>query len=355
MLSPHIFMNNIFQNEESNHLNDKTNYIEQIKKLYLKYIDNNNYLFTSVKTNLTGWIIILKRTEFSKTDETRNNVVSYQNAQFKGNNFIVELFFDQFDLHKVIDHINDNNIYYTKGNIIKNDVVFFKSIDSAFYYKLNIFNKLYEKYNIKKQYIWEENGSLKENSDMKCGKLHGNSLHYKNNKIIKSFNYNDGKKNGMCTCYYDNSNINTIEMYNNGMLHGLRTTYFPDDTLESEYKYVFNELHGTCKEFYQNGNLKLIATYKKNKLIESRKKYFLNGSVEYEESYDNEGIEHGTWKTYYSPEEGNKLKHEKYFNKGKKIGIWKSYFSNGDIKMILDYDNNKKQIFGELKQEEIYF
>jgi hypothetical protein len=68
MLNPNIFIKNNFNNSTIKFVNNNSNYIEQIKQLNSKYIDNSNYVFTSIKTNSTGWIIILKRSESTITD-----------------------------------------------------------------------------------------------------------------------------------------------------------------------------------------------------------------------------------------------------------------------------------------------
>ena len=251
------------------------------------------------------WIVVLKPTLNTKTNERRLGVLDKNYAKFRGDEFMVIDIIHKFDITKKIESIQ-NSVYRSKriiykiGNVARSDdydcdinkvcsygIHYFKDPEIAFYYGLEltdlktfgvkIYKKWYDFGPIKEEYRykgniqsgtrqqWYKNGQIMTKFCIKYGKKDGEYQEWFENghKCIECI-YRDGKKDGEYREWFVNGH-NSIECtYKDGKLDGHYQTW----NVDNGYK------HDDC--YYKSGNLNgpRIVWYGNRKLCDE---YYVNG------------------------------------------------------------------------------
>ena len=126
--------------------------LEQINKIYEKYINDPSYVFKMSSPHMTHkWIIMLKKLDDTNTDELRDNVVDENYAVFRADKLQVVCIFDALDPQttrkSIINSYYDVHVDYIVGEIVEcdsfdkninktktNGIHYLKSIEGAFYF-----------------------------------------------------------------------------------------------------------------------------------------------------------------------------------------------------------------------------
>lgn len=142
-----------------------------------------------------------------------------------------------------------------------------------------------------------------------------------NNKgvLIKSINYQNGKKQGK-SVFYDNKGIMTQEIdYENNQMHGdsLQYTNVDGKTLLSRKdEYLNGELDGTSEYFNEKGVLESKMSFKDGKTEGTSVDFYEDGEVKAKMEYS-EGKLHGAWNDYFK---GGYVSHYVNYVQGEKAG-----------------------------------
>ena len=254
----------------------------------------------------------------------------------------------------------ENDQYIIYSNYIGTDIIdgYQKLIDKK--------NDLVFTFNFKngvkqgKQKIFK-NKKIHQEYYMRKNKLHGVSLYYSDDCILKSkIHYRNGKRQGRaefyhengileCICYYKNNLANgrticfdkfgkkKMKFYSkNNELHG-KCYFYENDKIYSTIHYKNNEINGTIVNYYQNtDSIKAIYMYKDGKLNGITRKYFLNGNLEELCSFKNDKI-HGVLQNMWADGKLCRILNYK-FNKleGEQI----LFYPNGNICQKVFYDGD---------------
>lgn len=101
-----------------------------------------------------------------------------------------------------------------------------------------------------------------------------------------------------------------------------------------------NEKDGMYESRYIGGELFEKSTYKAGKLSGERIIYYKNGQPEIIETYTDDGLLNGPYRTYY---EDGTLKSEKIYVKNMLQGMAKVFHPNGQIKEVVNFTDNMEQ------------
>jgi antitoxin component YwqK of YwqJK toxin-antitoxin module len=204
---------------------------ELLNQLSDKYPSDAGYVFKSCSIN---WIVVLKKLQDTKTNESRYNVKNSMYAKFRANKLLVVDIMHKFNDESIGKITNcsyeDKTITYKKcktvevsdfdeniNNICTPGIHYFKSPEAAFYYELiNVENGICKK--------WYENGQLHSEGTFKGNKLNGSCKNW----------YRNGKLQEECT-------------YKNGKLDGLYRQWYSNGQLKEECTYKDNNMYGLCK------------------------------------------------------------------------------------------------------------
>ena len=232
--------------------------------------------------------------------------------------------------------------YGTKNNIDSRDETQFQKLLKDLRTWLNLSQKEQESnhqttYNLKSSSkihkIYDEDGNLLYEGEMKDGKFHGRGTLY----------FNDGDKyigqfekdvfHGQGTIYYTNGNIYEGQ-FQDGVQHGNGTEYYANgDKYVGQFEY--SNINGIGEYFYANGD-----RYRGECKYGSRNGYgtlyFANGN-KYEGHFEHDEF-HGQGTYYYA--DGGKYVGE--FKEGNKHGQGTRYWPDGD-KYIGQWEDDKKQ------------
>lgn len=79
--------------------------------------------------------------------------------------------------------------------------------------------------------------------------------YYHNGKIHYYIEYEQGRKNGMCSIYYDNGRLNYIAHYKNGLQDSTAVTYFPNGNVKFLKNYLGGKLSGSYYQYSDSGKI----------------------------------------------------------------------------------------------------
>lgn len=107
---------------------------------------------------------------------------------------------------------------------------------------------------------------------------------YPNGQVMKKYQLNDGKINGLYEFYSDSGFLMSRQMMKDGIAEGPLTVYFKNGTVHSITYFHDGLPTGESKEYYQNGSLKTESKYSGDpaKLSGDSKSYFPNGNLKNE-------------------------------------------------------------------------
>ncbi len=205
-----------------------------------------------------------------------------------------------------------------------------------------------------------ENGIIKSEGNRQNFELDSTWKFYNNKgKLTLEVNYKKGKKNGVRKIINENEKIE--ENYLMDVKQGLTNYYISDSILVKSIKFEKGLEEGLSKEFDKKGNVITLLEYKKGMLISREKinrfdqnnmkqgnwvEFYPYGMIKNEITYRDDK-KNGYFKEYDN--EGRLLKVSKYINdilqenveELKVYDVRTDYYSNGKIKTVGSYYNNK--------------
>lgn len=213
-----------------------------------KKIPSGNAFNLDESRNYIWWLIILKRTPATKTNELRKDVEDETYAKFRGSEFLVVQIIDIFNSNKTINSIYNQNyigVTYAVDRIVKpnkydenihkvcsNGIHFFKTIKGAYYYNLKSYN------HTGKYLKYHDNGLTFVESTFIKGKLNGVSTkYYENGKKHRECTYIDDKINGSYFLFHPNGVLRMEGVYVNGLKKGNFTEYNHRGNIIKIYKF----------------------------------------------------------------------------------------------------------------------
>ncbi len=183
-----------------------------------------------------------------------------------------------------------------------------------------------------------ENGSLREKSIYKNGKINGMvELYNRNNTLKNKFPLNDGKINGIK--YNFNSTgylLNEGELVND-VYNGYYKTYYPSGAVDLSCKVVNDQINGPVEYRWENGVISITGTFANGKRDGNWKWFSDKGKLKTEINYI-KGKEHGTSTYYY---DNGKIRSEENYDNGNKKGAFKFYDRDGIIYAEYSYKGEK--------------
>lgn len=141
--------------------------------------------------------------------------------------------------------------------------------------------------------------------------------------------------------------------YKNGRKEGLWTKYYPNGSKQSEIIYKSGRPDGKFKLYYENGNVEEEGSWVNRLYSGSFKRYYEDGTIEQEKTFDGNGKAKGKV-TYYYPNGQKEL--EFTTSNGKETGKAVRYYPNGDVKEVISFEDgealefeNKKMVHAPVK------
>ena len=168
-----------------------------------EFLNDNNIVFKSAN----NCVIVLQRTDNTKTNEDRDGVTDKRYAKFRGSEFLVIAIIDKFTGEKRNEVYNsyhkDKKMLYEQGKIIRPDyfdmnldkicapgIHYFRDHEAAFYYELNkVDNGEYKQ--------WHNNGQLCEEYTYVNNNINGEYKSWHDNgQLHKQYTYVNNNING---------------------------------------------------------------------------------------------------------------------------------------------------------------
>lgn len=256
-----------------------------------------------------GYILFLKKTPKTVTDEDRNLIFNPEFAKYQGDNLILEKIISVKEPDKKIDFLEPDN----KIGKIKKNIIFFKNIEPCLSFcSVKISNGVLRK--------WDFSGKLLSQESFNNNLKHGKQFNYFDDILLVKEYYN-GIIHGICQDL-ENEIIST-KNFHYGVLHGTISSsglngkiiflkkYFYGSLLEEthyESDVIINQVNYN-NNLYNNFNPNLITEQGKFKIsLEENLKNTLKSNVEYfypddkisEECYYHKGVKHGRSIKYYN-------------------------------------------------------
>ncbi|MDX1445473.1 hypothetical protein [Lishizhenia sp.] len=182
----------------------------------------------------------------------------------------------------------------------------------------------------KPQFLLEDTINQFDNA----GKKHGywviygkdvdSSLHFPTNGKVREGNFEHGRKEGVWTFYYKDGKTPKLKGY-----------------------YSNNRPEGSFTKYWPNGLVKEEGVFRNQKYQDSLKRYNDKGVLVYQASFDSSGNESGEIAYYY--DDGNP-QFVYTAKKGKPVGEAKRFYPNGDVKEVINYNENGALISSEKKE-----
>lgn len=147
------------------------------------------------------------------------------------------------------------------------------------------------------------------------------------------------KMNGVKRQYFKEGELKSIEIYNNGKRVGNQYLYHKNGQVSSIVPFYKGKICGRVCHYDENGCLSEISHYSRNKLHGSFRQYYESGELKIQRYYFY-GKKCGLYKEFF---ESGELKVKVRFNKkGEKSGDLFIYHSNGNLKLLQQFVNDKR-------------
>ena len=318
----------------------------KLKEFCKQYITSDEeYLYKTCN----NYIIIMKKTSDTITNEERKNIINYNFAKFRANVLYVVAIVE-IDNLTTIDEIT-NCANYNKGNILKiiykiNNLVFpdkfdqniniictsgihyFKTLDAAFYYNYN------PQENTGKCYYFYPNGEFYSIANYKHGKLSGKyiSWHTNGTKLMEGY-YVDTMRIGVWTFWHDIDGKKSAEgSYNDYALkYGKWTEWDNRGNISEEGEYVDDKKNGIWTTY--------VCFLEKNPISMNMDSFNVIEKVSYVD-----GILNGKTISHY--ENGNKEEEGEFFQ-GDRTGLWTRWYYTGNKKSECRYIYGNRSMYSE--------
>lgn len=275
-----------------------------LQKQCEKYEGNDDYVYklaqdiSSKKDISRKWLVIMKKTKGTKTNEKRKGVFDCKYAKFRANELKVIKIINTRNPKLMKKHVKNTydgvEIVYEINKITKSDsydddieivcsngIHYFKTMITAYYYDIpdNYSGRLIDWYDSgmveeEGEYLegeqtghwnyWGCDGNKISEGEYLNGNKNGYWVHWYNKKKVSDGNYLNGEKTGVWTHWHYNGEKESVGSYENGEKTG-KWTYWSEITdkeSEGEYKngiknghWMYWDFHGRKKEdgLYING------------------------------------------------------------------------------------------------------
>ena len=194
--------------------------------------------------------------------------------------------------------------------------------------------------NNNKQGYWKEfysTGELKAEGEYIKNKRNKEwKFYFKSGKIEQSGTYKKGKPNGLWKWVYENGQTEREENFLNGKEDGLLIEYYNDGRLKT--KGNFFDGAEDSEWYYHIGDHTEEGTYRAGAMDGIWKHHYENGKLRYEGNYVL-GSQDGKHKYYW---DNGKIREEGLYFMGNKDGNWRKYDKDGNMIMIITYENGEE-------------
>lgn len=231
-------------------------YLCKLLEFCSEHIKNRSYVYKLIShENLKSkekkdWLIIMKKTDDTITNERRNGIIDKNFAKFRANELVVVEIINILNPNERIDKILNRfqdckEVQYVKGKIVRPDyynediehvcsagIHYFKTLFAAYYYR-----KVPKNYT-GKWFGWGNNGEIVLNGEYENGRFTGKltSWHL-NGRKKREENYVNSLLSGQFIEWYDNGQIKTDCTYNNGKISDKGSEWSSDGMLIEEKNY----------------------------------------------------------------------------------------------------------------------
>lgn len=170
-----------------------------------------------------------------------------------------------------------------------------------------------------------ENGVLKSEGNRLDFLLEGTWKFYDDEGAVKLIiNYEKGKKQGWRITYTDDERIE--EYFDQDLKQGNTYHYDTEGRITRNTPFEDGREHGIAKFFNEDSVVIMMMEYRRGVAI----------SKEMVNRYDNDGLPHGAWRTFYST---GIIKEEYSYRHGHLDGYYKQYDRDGNLESIKRYNN----------------
>lgn len=163
----------------------------------------------------------------------------------------------------------------------------------------------------------------------------------KEGKIISEISEFNGSTSFKQKIFSDKGILQKEERVIRLSLDGLAKYYYEDGQLKEEGYYNSGKKHGIWKKYSKNGQLIEEANYKHDYLDGIVKVYYENGQIKEEVTYKG-GHEDGQAKYYYENGQLSEVGDYYFYVELYKEGVWKSYSPEGELTFMWDYGRKKR-------------
>jgi uncharacterized protein len=160
--------------------------------------------------------------------------------------------------------------------------------------------------------------------------------HYPEGTLKSKQEYKGKQLNGVSTWFYKNGRKQLEVVYKDDLPHGPTTRWYFSGSKELQENYIGGKRNGLVRKWDLQGKLIEEISYKNDTLHGPYTLYHESTEIRVDGHYYM-GMQDSTW-TYYEIS-GMKVGDGSY-KKG--TGFQRSYFSNGRVKLLTHYVNNKK-------------
>lgn len=302
---------------EENYLNGKLNG-------YVREYDNSGKLIKQIKYE-NG----IEIPETILTDTTKANVL---------NDFYIDGTIKKSGAYRGGLPVGIHKEFNEKGDIIS----------SAEYddYGNLIGNGIVDGTNLKQGY-WKEfysSGELKAEGEYLNNKRNKEwKFYFKSGKIEQSGIYKKGKPNGLWKWIYENGQTEREENFSNGKEDGQLLEYYDDGKIKTKGNYIDGAEEGEW--FYHIGDHTEEGSYNAGLMEGTWKHYYENGKIRYEGNFI-QGSQDGKHKYYW---DNGKIKEEGIYIMGLKDGNWRKYDKDGNMNMIITFENGEEKRIDGIK------
>ena len=327
---------------------------------------------------------VVENSSTAKYKTNKLKVLSIYNIEtnlYEGDNFIGKSYFDHSFTYKKgeIKEMSDwtensNGIYYFityESAVNWGSIYIFPEINNSTDSEYNVYfsngqqkvrgSKLNDKRHGTWKWYWR-NGNIRTICNYVDGEKKGVYINFCNNSNKRSYGVMDhNKKNGNWKFYYNNSE-NSLKRechYLNDILYGSVTKFFKNHTKKLQGEFSGGKKHGNFIFYRQNSNNDIRKSGKFNNGLKHGKWQYCrhNGNIFEGECIEN--LKCKQWKLYNNKED-RILRKDITYKSGYRSKLL-SYHNNGNIREIGNLENNKRngywQVFdeeGELKMELVY-
>lgn len=355
--------------------------LEKLNNICSEYIKNPIFVYKKCNNRLNDskdtykerdWLIVMKKLEITKTNESRLDVLDERYAKFRADKCEVikiinihtlattayvinkyDCIETKYEVGKIVEaHEFDND----KEKVCSSGIHYFKSLEAAYFYELLIKQdgilikwhdngqkgaegKYLNRMKSGKWESWYDNGQLESSGKYENGVQIGEWTNWHDNgNFSLDGKYEEGKKIGKWKRWFDNGIIKSEEEYLKGELSGVSMTWFYSGTKSSEGSYLNGKKTGRWTILFPN-SMKVEKEYLNGKLSGKVKLYYDNNIMKEKGEYLN-GHKEGRWTSWYRDYRRIKKCEGEYKN-GKKTGLWIKWDINGNETVKTDYSVEK--------------